>query len=296
MELKMKTLLAFLILFSSGASQAENIRVVTTLEDLADIAQRIGGNRVTVEYIVRGDQNPHFIEIKPSYMMKLRSADIFLMIGMELELWAPQIIDGSRNSKLNVVDLSRNIVKKEIPATADASQGDVHRFGNPHYWLDPRNVRVIADEILESFVKASPADEAQFRLNTSTFLGTLDERIAAWEATMRPYAGMKIITFHRSWTYFTDWVGIEVVAQVEPKPGIQPTPGHTAYLIDMVRRGKIKAIVVEPFYDATSAERIAGSTGAKVVRLATSVGAVSQAKDYLSMMDYNITTLAEALR
>lgn len=292
----MKTLITGLMLLLSSADSTGNVTVVTTLEDLADITRRIGGNRVAVDYIVRGDQNPHFIEVKPSYMMKLRAADVFLMIGMELELWAPQIIDGSRNSKLDVVDLSRNIVKMEIPVKADASEGDVHRFGNPHYWLDPRNVRAMTEEIVTSLSKVSPADEEYFRSNAAAFLRQLDERIPVWEARMKPFAGRRIITFHRSWSYFTGWLGLEVAGQVEPKPGIQPTPGHTAGLIDLVRKGGIKAIVVEPFYDATAAERIAGSTGAKVIRLASSVGGVSQASDYLSMMDYNIATLAEALR
>jgi len=292
----MRTLIATALLILSSAHSAAVVRVVTTLQDLADITHKIGGNRVDVDFIVRGDQNPHFIEIKPSYMMKLRSADVFLMIGMELELWAPQIIDGSRNSRLDVVDLSRNIVKMEIPAKVDASQGDVHRFGNPHYWLDPRNVGIIAEEIVASLAKASPPDEEYFRSNASAFIMQLDEKIQEWEATMRPFSGSHIITFHRSWSYFTNWLGIEVVDQVEPKPGIQPTPGHTASLIDLVKKGGIKAIIVEPFYDATAAERIAGPTGAKVIRLASSVGGVSQARDYLSMMNYNVATLAESLR
>jgi len=279
-----------------SAGSRGTVRIVTTLEDLGDFARKIGGDRVTVDYIVRGDQNPHFIEIKPSYMMKLRSADIFLMIGMELELWAPQIIDGSRNPKLDVVDLSKNIVKLDVPASIDASQGDVHRFGNPHYWLDPRNVSVMVEEIVVSLAKASPADEEYFRSNALAFVHELEKKIAEWEALMKPFAGRRIITFHRSWTYFTSWLGIEVAGYVEPKPGIQPTPGHTAALIDLAKKGGIKAIVVEPFYDGTAAERIAESTGARVVRLASSVGGNSQATDYISMMDYDIATLSEALR
>jgi len=292
----MKTLVTVLLLAVAAGSAAGSVRVVTTLQDLADIAQRIGGDRVVVDFIVRGDQNPHFIEVKPSYMMKLRAADIFLMIGMELELWAPQIIDGSRNAKLDVVDLSKNIEKLEIPDRADASQGDVHRSGNPHYWLDPRNMRSIAESVIESLSRVSPADEEYFRANASGYLEELDGRIRQWEQIMKPFAGQRVVTFHKSWSYFVHWLGINVAAQVEPKPGIQPTPGHTAELIDLVKKGNIKAIIVEPFYDITAAERIAGSTGARVIRLASSVGGVAQARDYLSMMEYNITTLAGALR
>jgi ABC-type Zn uptake system ZnuABC Zn-binding protein ZnuA len=272
------------------------VKVVTTLPDLADLTRQIGGGRVQVDFIVRGDQNPHFVEVKPSYMLKLKSAQVFFMIGLELELWAPQIIDGSRNAKLRVVDLSKNIPKLEVPVRADASQGDIHRFGNPHYWLDPRNLRTMIDDMIAALAGASPNDEPYFRANAEAFLKHLDAKIAEWEAMMKPLAGSKIITFHRSWSYFANWLGLVVTDQVEPKPGIPPSPSHTAALIKLVREGNIKAIVVEPFYDMNAPEQIARATEAKVIRLVTSVGGVEAAKDYITMMDYNVATLAQALR
>jgi zinc/manganese transport system substrate-binding protein len=292
----MKRMSLVMALCLTAAVAQATVRVVTTLSDLADFARNIGGERVQVDYIVRGDQNPHFVEVKPSYMMKLKSADLFLMVGMELEMWAPQIIDGSRNSNLVVVDLSKDVTKLEVPARTDASQGDVHRFGNPHYWLDPRNVRTIVEEIVEVFVRAAPADEQYFRAHAVTFLKKIEAKIPEWESAMKPYAGSRIVTFHKSWTYFADWLGLIVADQVEPKPGIQPSPSHTAELIRLVREGNIKAIVVEPFYDTSAADQIARSTNARVLRLVTSVGGVDEAKDYLSMMDYNIHALAGALR
>jgi ABC-type Zn uptake system ZnuABC Zn-binding protein ZnuA len=229
-------------------------------------------------------------------MIKLKSADLFFMIGMDLELWAPQIIDGSRNASLTVVDLSKNIQKLEVPASVDASQGDVHRFGNPHYWLDPRNVRTIVRDIASALAAASPADEQVFRANAEAYLKRLDVSIHEWEQTMHPFAGAKIITFHTSWSYFARWLGLNVAGQVEPKPGIQPTPGHTAELLQLVRTAGIKAIVVEPFYDPSAAEQIARTGNARVIRLATSSGGVDEARDYIGLMSYNIRTLAEALR
>ena len=167
------------------------IKVVTSLPDLADFTRQVGGDRVTVDNIVRGDQNPHFVEVKPSYMMKLKAADLFFMIGMDLEMWAPQIIDGSRNAKLEVVDLSKRIDKLEIPAKLDASQGDVHRYGNPHYWLDPRNIRIIVEDIVAALARVSPGDEQFFRANGEAYLKKLDGKIAQWSATMKPFAGAK---------------------------------------------------------------------------------------------------------
>lgn len=271
------------------------IKVVTSLPDLADFTRQIGGERVIVDFIVRGNQNPHFVEVKPSYMMKLRSADIFFIIGMELELWAQQLIDGSRNPNLDAVDLSRAIQKMEVPAQVNASMGDVHRYGNPHYWLDPRNIRVIADEIVQALTKASPGDEPYFRSNADAYLKKLDGKITEWQAAMKPFAGSRIITFHKSWSYFANWLGLSIAGQVEPLPGIAPSPSHTAGLIQLVRQGNIKAIIVEPFYDISAPEQIARSTGASVVRLPTSVGGVEEAKDYISLMDYNVSTLAAAL-
>jgi zinc/manganese transport system substrate-binding protein len=277
------------------AAHAE-IHVVTTLPELADFAREIGKDRVTVSSIVRGDQNPHFVEVKPSYMMKLKSANIFLTVGMELEMWAPQIVDGSRNTSLTVVDLSRDIQKLEVPGKVDASLGDVHRFGNPHYWLDPRNVRPILNEIIDAFTSQSPDDNAFFRQNADAYLKRLDAQIAVWDSLMKPFAGARIITFHKSWSYFANWLQLVVADQVEPKPGIPPSPSHTAELIQLVRNGTIKAIVVEPFYDLSAPEQIARSTSAKVVVLPTSIGGVDEATDYISLIDYDVRTLAAALR
>lgn len=292
----MKSYITVLLVFACLAHAHATVRVVTTLSDLADFTQQVGGDRVKVDYIVRGNQNPHFVEVKPSYMMKLKSADVFLMIGMELEMWAPQIIDGSRNSSLDAIDLSKPIQKLEVPGKVDASQGDVHRFGNPHYWLDPRNVRTIVGEIVEVLGRSSPADEQYFKSNAEAYLKKLDAKIVEWESTMKPLRGSKIVTFHKSWSYFANWLGLDVAGEVEPKPGIPPSPSHTAELIQLVRAGKIKAIIVEPFYDTSASEQIARSTNARVLQLATSVGGVDAAKDYVSMMDYNISTLARAVQ
>jgi ABC-type Zn uptake system ZnuABC Zn-binding protein ZnuA len=272
------------------------VNVVTTTPDLADFVRIAGGVLVNVDNIVRGDQNPHYIEVKPSYMMKLRSARLFFMVGMDLEKWAPQIIDGSRNASLEVVDLSSKIQKLEVPTRLDASEGDVHRFGNPHYWLDPRNVPVIMEEIVEALSRVSPSDAPAFKANADAYVKKLDAKTREWESLMKPLRGRQIITFHRSWTYFAAWLNITVAGQVEPKPGVPPSPSHTAAVIDLVRKGGIKAILVEPFYDMNAPEQIAEAAGARVVRVSTSVGGVEQARDYLSMMDYNVRTVAAALQ
>lgn len=291
----MKMFIFILSLFLTVAQANAAIKVVAALPDFADITSQIGGNKVSVDYIVHADQNPHFIEVKPSYMMKLKSADVYLSIGMELDLWSPQIIDGSRNDRLEVVDLSKGITKLEVPQQVDPSQGDVHRFGNPHYWLDPRNVRVIANEIIDALANVSPSDVQTFRGNSDAYLKKLDAKIVEWQAAMKPYAGAKIVTFHKSWSYFANWLGLDVVGEVEPKPGIAPSPSHTAELINLVRKEGVKVIVVEPFYSLDAPDQIARMTGAKVVVLPTSSGGSDQTKNYVGLLDYDVNTLINAL-
>jgi len=294
----MRSTIVVVVMLVMAACQPAHatVNVVTTLPDLADFVRIAGGDLVKVDNIVRGDQNPHYIEVKPSYMMKLRNAQIFFMVGMDLEKWAQQIVDGSRNAALEVVDLSRNITKLEVPTRLDASQGDVHRFGNPHYWLDPRNVPVIMEEIVAALSRVDPANAQAFKSSADAYLKTLATKARTWEATMKPLHGRQIVTFHRSWTYFAAWLDLKVAEQVEPKPGVPPSPSHTAAVIDLMRKNGIQAILVEPFYDASAPQQIAEASGAKVLRMSTSVGGVEQAKDYISLMDYNIETLAAALR
>ena len=195
-----------------------------------------------------------------------------------------------------MVDLSQGVTKLEVPAKVDASQGDVHRFGNPHYWLDPRNVRPMMDEIVSALTKVSPADEKTFRANADAYLLRLGVKIQGWEAMMKPFAGQKIVTFHKSWSYFANWLGLDIAGEVEPKPGIAPSPTHSAELIALVRSAGIKAILVEPFYDLSAPEQIARATGAKVTVLPTSSGGLDQTRDYISLIDYDVATLASSLK
>jgi zinc/manganese transport system substrate-binding protein len=294
----MRTIL-FLILatFLAAATSFAKVKVVASLSDLADLTKVIGGDRVDVDYIVRGSQNPHFIEVKPSFMMKLKSADLFVTIGMGLEIWAPQIIDGSRNPNLTVLDCSKNIHKLEIPATkVDASYGDVHPFGNPHYWLDPENAKVILDAIYDSLSKIAPADRDYFKSNMDNYVKKLDAKIAEWTALMRPLKGMKLVSYHTSFSYFANRFGLSIVGYVEPKPGIPPTPSHSTELIQMMRSSEVKAIGLEQYYEDSTPEQIAQTTGAKLVRLCTSVGGLEGTGDYLNLIDYDVRALVAAYK
>lgn len=292
-----RIMLMLALLLELTAPGEAKIKVVTSLSDLAEFTRAVGGDRVEVEYLVRGSQNPHYIEIKPSYMLKLKSATLFVTVGMQLEIWAPQIIDGSRNPNLIVVDCSKNVKKLEVPsAKLDASMGDVHPFGNPHYWLDPENVKAILQEILDNLVKVSPADAEYFKSNMNAYVKKLDAKIAEWTLLMKPLKATKLVTYHTSFSYFVERFGLSVVGYIEPKPGIPPTPSHSTELIQLMRRSGVKIVGLEQYFEDNTPGQIANAAGAKLIRLSTSVGGMDGTDDYFQLIDHNIRAIVSAVK
>ena len=289
----MKKLLIIIFPFLISLNGFAEIKVVTTTTVIADIVKNIGGDKVTVEYLCRGDQDPHFLEVLPSYMLKLRKADIVFKIGLDLEKWLPQLIDGSRNDNLKLIDLSVNIPKKEIPTTkVDASQGDVHPFGNPHYWLDPENAKIMADEIYHALVDFSLQDADYFKKNLDNFKKSIDSKLNEWTTKISGIKQKNIITFHKSWTYFTDRFGLNVIGNVEPKPGIPPTPSHDAELIQQIKKGKIKIILMENYYSDSAPNHISESTGVKVVKVPNAVFGIEGIDSYIKLIDYIVNQIS----
>ena len=271
------------------------VRVVTSTTDLADIVKSIGGDHVTVISIARGNQDPHYIEVLPSYMIKVRKADLYFMVGMELDLWAKQVIDGSRNQKIEVVDCSVEIEKMEIPAgTVDASMGDIHRFGNPHYWLDPRNGTLIAQLIAEKLTKAEPRNSDIFQQNLNAFNHQLDKAILDWQNRYTNLSGKKLIFYHNSWPYFSNRFGLETVEFLEPKPGITPSPAKLNRIIQRIKSDKIEVIASESYFSDRVPEFIASKTKVKTVKLAQSVGAIEGADSYIHLFETNLKILSKA--
>ncbi|HCA80302.1 MAG TPA: hypothetical protein DEP53_11285 [Bacteroidetes bacterium] len=292
-----KLMLTLTILLGLAAAGEAKIKVVTSLSDLAEFTKAVGGDKVEVDFLVRGSQNPHYIEIKPSYMLKLKSANLFVTIGMQLEIWAPQIIDGSRNPILIVVDCSKNVKKLEVPSVkVDASMGDVHPFGNPHYWLDPENVKAILQEILDNLVKVSPADAEYFKSNLKAYMKKLDAKMAEWMLLMSPLKGTKLVTYHTSFSYFVERFGLSVVGYVEPKPGIPPTPSHSTELIQLMRSSGVKIVGLEQYYEDNTPGQIAIAAGARLIRLCTSVGGMDGTGDYFQLIDHNVRAIVSAVK
>jgi zinc/manganese transport system substrate-binding protein len=289
-------------LLAAAPTQAA-LNVVTTTEDLAAIAREVGGDKVKVESLSRGYQDPHFVEAKPSFVIKLHSADLLIAVGRELEIgWLPPLVNQARNARIQpggegYFDASQGVKILEIPTgQLTRAMGDVHPQGNPHYWLDPDNGQRIARGIQKKMATLSPADAPYFAQREEAFEKRLAEAQKRWDAQMAPYKGTKIVTYHRSWPNFVDRFGLDVIGYVEPRPGIPPSPSHTIDLISDMKAKNVKIILVEPYFDLKTPNSIARETGAKVLVMAPSVGAEKEITDYVSLFDYDVKLLAAALK
>ncbi len=268
------------------------VKIVTSITDMADIAKTIGGKNVSVLSIARGNQNPHYVEVMPSYMLKVRKADLYLKIGMELDLWSDQIIDGSRNRNIQVVDCSNHVHRLEVPSSkVDAGQGDVHRMGNPHYWLDPTNGIIIAETIANALISIDPKHRVEYENNLSKFEKTINEKIQIWKANFANLEGKKIIFYHNSWPYFSESFGLDVRQFLEPKPGITPSPSHLDKLIRLINQEHISVIAMEPYFSPKAPEYLKSKTGSHVVELAQSVDALPEADSYINLFETNLQKL-----
>ena len=291
------------LLFSLNAFAAK-LNVVTATEDLASITREVAGDRADVTAIAKGFQDPHFVEPKPSFLLLLRKADLLEVVGLDLEIgWLPPLIDQSRNSSIlpgasGYLDVSRGVEVLDRPTGAvNRSMGDVHPMGNPHYWLDPANAVRIAIQVEKKLEELRPADATFFQQRLNTFKARLNDANKRWTAMLAPYRGAKIVSYHNSWPNFARRYGLNIVGYVEPKPGVPPSPSHTFELMNMMKAQKVKAIIMEPYFDSKTPKSIAAATGATLVILYPSVGgAKTGTADYFQTLDTDITNLVNALK
>lgn len=291
-----KIIFNLIFLLTVAAIAGAKVKVVTTLPDLAALVSAVGGNRVEVTSIAKGYQDPHFVDPKPSFILKIQSADLLFKVGLGLEAWLDPLVIGARNSKLRVVDCSRGVPLLEIPNAVDRSMGDIHPFGNPHIWLDPANGKIILDSVAAALARTDPPNASFYEANRAAYAKKLDSAMTVWEAKLKPFAGTKVITYHNSWPYFTERFGLVRAGYLEPKPGIPPSPSHLNELIDQIKREKIKFILMEPYFSDKDPNLVAHETGAKVLAMAPSVGAFKGTDDYIAMFDYDVNLLAQALK
>jgi zinc/manganese transport system substrate-binding protein len=331
--------------------QAKNkLNVVTTTTNLESIVKAVGGDHVNVFALSTGKEDPHFIEAKPSYMLKAKNADLWIRVGLELEIgYEGLILEGSRNPRIRVgspghLDASTGITPLEVPTQRiDRSMGDVHPLGNPHYWMDPYNGRIMAQTIGRRLIQLDPDHKEDYERNLTAFLWRLDTAmfgenpvkalsgdrlwkmqsngdlehfikdynekvkqadppagqetlsLGGWLAKLKPFEHSKMVTYHRSWVYFVRRFNLDVVAELEPKPGIPPGPAHIRDVVNAMKSEKVGIIVMEPFYNKLDAEAVAGKTDAKVVVATTAVNGQEEAIDYIALFDNIVSRLTNAL-
>ena len=291
-----------LALSVSTATAADKVRVVTTIPDLKSLTEAVGGDLVEVESLTRGTQNLHEAEVRPSMMLKLRRADLLIENGLDLDAWVEVAVHGANNANIvrggrGRIEVSRNVPVLEVPGTrVDRSGGDVHPLGNPHFSLDPGLAPVITQNIVEGLVRVAPQHRAAFEKNRQAFLARLDGEMAKWTKTMEPVKGAKVVVYHPDFIYFLTRFGLVQIGTIEDRPGIPPSPAHLVRLIEQMKQEKVKVVLVEPWNDRKLAERVAQEAGAKAFVVASSVGAVKGADNYVAAVDYNIRLLSEALR
>lgn len=292
-------LLAIVVL--PTASQAKKLNVVAATTDMAALTQEVGGDKVSVEAMAKGYQDPHFVEAKPSFLLKLRQADLLVVVGLQLEIgWLPPLITQSGNPRIQVgapgyLDASQFADVLEVPqGTVTRAMGDVHPLGNPHYWLDPDNGRRIARGLASKLAEMDTEDAAYFQARFQDFDKRLTAAEQKWDAEMKPYRGRKVVTYHRSFPNFANHFGLDVIGYVEPRPGIPPTPSHTVETIQLMKRENCKVVLVEPYFDLKTPQSIGRETGAQVVVYLPSVGGEKQVTNYFELFDYDIALLIKA--
>jgi zinc/manganese transport system substrate-binding protein len=278
------------------------IKVVATLPDLASLAREIGGDNAEVSAMAKPTEDSHFVDARPSFVVQLRSADVLIDGGAELELgWLPPLLQNARNPKLEVgkpgrVQASQGVRLMNVPANVTRAAGDVHALGNPHFMTDPIIAKTVAQHIAQSFAAVDPPNAASYDANYKKFEATINAKLQEWGAAMLPFKGQSVVAYHDSWVYFAHRFGLNIDIFLEPKPGIPPSPSHLAEVIEKMKAQKIKAIIVEPFHDRKIAEKVASSTGAKVVDFAQYPGAFPGTETYVKLIDRLVGSLSAALK
>jgi zinc/manganese transport system substrate-binding protein len=297
----LKPLLVTVILTGALTVQAK-LNVVCTTPDLASLAQVVGGDKIDLTTLARPTEDPHFVDAKPSFIVKLNRADALIEGGAELEIgWLPPLLTGARNAKLSsdapgYVRSNEGVQMLEVPTELDRSKGDIHAAGNPHFLVDPENAKIVARHIAEALCKVDAANCATYQANLKKFLEQLDAKLVEWQKQLAPFKGEQIVAYHNSWVYFAKRFGLIINVFLEPKPGIPPSPAHLASVITRMKADKAHVIIVDPYLNRKTAETVARNTGATVVDVAQFPGGVKGTDGgYIALMDYLVNALAKAL-
>lgn len=284
-----------------GVSAADRIRIVTTTTTFGSIAKAVAGELAEIYSVASPNRNIHFISPTPRDVLKVKKADVFIHGGLDLEAWRAPLLDAAGRPELmwpagaRQIDVSRDIPLLETPVSLSRIEGDIHAYGNPHYWSDPENGKIIAENIAEGLAAIYPDKAAVFRENLARFTADIDGHMKTWQAALKPYEGTPVVSYHRSLIYFMKRFGLKSAGELEPKPGIPPTARHLAALEKTIRERNVPVILQEPYYEKKTAESVAAATGAEVVLFVQDVGAVKDASNYIDMVGRNVRSVARGL-
>jgi zinc/manganese transport system substrate-binding protein len=290
--------LACAALATAAAGRADaKIHVVTTVQTFKSLAEEVGGDRIEATAMVGDAVDPHFVDARPSYAVLLNKADLLVHVGLELEKgWLPPLLSQSRNPSIqtgqvgNLDASTSGISVKDIGVGLSRTQGDIHPLGNPHYWLTPDSALAVARAIKDRLARIDPDDAKYFDGRLEAFAKKLEERRKAWEAAAKPLSGVKVVTYHKSWGYFTGWLGMVEIGYVEPKPGVPPDPAHLAELVRDAKAQGAKLVIVESFYPRNTSERVASLGGMKLMILPP------DGEHYFDLIDGLIQKLVDAVK
>ena len=302
MKIKYQICLFLLIVIGWASVVHAKLNIVASTPDIGAVTKEIGKDKVEVTSIAKPTEDPHFVDAKPSFIVKLNKADMLIEGGLQLEIgWLPNLVVGARNQKIlsgekGYLIASAGVPIIEVPTTADRAMGDVHPMGNPHFMLDPINGKIVAAHICDRLCQIDAANCNYYKDNLKDFTKRLDQKFSEWQKTLEPFRGTKIVTYHKTFPYFANRFNLNVVGALEPKPGIPPSPTHINSLIPMMKNEGVKLILIEPFRERKTPEFVASQTGAKVVVFPIMVGGQKETDDYLSIFDYTINQIVSALK
>jgi len=278
------------------------LRVVATLPDVADMARQIGGERVSVETIAQGSQDPHKVPMKPSFVTKLNRADALVVQGLGLEhTFLPGLLEVASNPRIlptgpGYIDASVYVKPLEVPSSQNRSQGELHPLGNPHINLDPVRGKLMAKAIAEGLARVDPDGASTYQAGLARFTELLDRKIAEWERLAAPLRGVKAVSYHQDLVYLADRYGIELVGTIETKPGVPATPRHIEELVDTMKREQVQLVIREVAYEMPLARTVAERTGAQVVTISTLAGGLPGTETYVDSVEANLEALVRATR
>jgi zinc/manganese transport system substrate-binding protein len=285
-----------------AANARAELKIVTTTPEFADLARQIGGDRVSAHSVMRGPENVHNVMAKPPEMLKLNQADLFVHSGLDTEPWRDNLLKGARNGRIapgtpGNVDMSAGVELKEVPTgRVGRDQGDVHAYGNPHFQLDPKASQRLAVTLAKAMMAVDPSNAGVYRENAKRVVSDLVDTERALKEKLRPYAGLKVVTFHPAWTYFADALGITVAGTIEPKPAITPSPAQVRDLIERMKREDVRIVICETYSDVKLAQFVAAQAGAKLITLPDHVNGLPQADTYQNLFRYDVEQIIEAAK